>query len=210
MSRTTRSAKDAVETAPPPKPKSTTRKTPATTTTAVAARSRSVKRPASPEGPSRTPSPTPPNKRRRTAEKIEIDEKPVKKPRITKKPADNKVGKIVAKKVSAPKKTVKATEKKPVLNPIPSPPEHTRPAPVLFGWGAGNFGQFGMGEDCLGELEKPTRNKLVEEKMEDGVFGGEGAGLEFVAAGGMYSLFIDEQGTVGYIPCRSFQLTDIV
>jgi regulator of chromosome condensation len=95
------------------------------------------------------------------------------------------------------KKPPKAVvQKKPYFNPLPSPPDHIRPAPQLFVWGAGNFGQFGMGEDSLGEFEKPTRNKLVEEKGEDGAFGGEGAGLESVAAGGMYSLFIDEKGTV--------------
>ncbi|KAJ3531511.1 hypothetical protein NM688_g7565 [Phlebia brevispora] len=53
-----------------------------------------------------------------------------------------------------------------------------------------------MGEDALGELEKPTRNKLVEQKMQDGEFGEEGAGLEAVAAGGLFTLFVDEKGTV--------------
>lgn len=119
-------------------------------------------------------------------------------------PKDEEPPKKVEKKIEKPSKPVEKKEKKPAkvvqqkpyFNALPSPPEHPRPAPQLFVWGAGNFGQFGMGEDALGEFEKPQRNKLVEQKSEDGEFGEEGAGLETVAAGGMYSLFIDEKGTV--------------
>ncbi|KAF7797412.1 hypothetical protein EIP86_008607 [Pleurotus ostreatoroseus] len=84
------------------------------------------------------------------------------------------------------------------FNPLPkAPTEHARPAPQLFGWGVGNFGQLGMGEDVLGEeYTKPTRNKIVEQKMQDGEFGGEDAGLEAVAAGGLFTLLLDEKGTV--------------
>lgn len=59
-----------------------------------------------------------------------------------------------------------------------------------------------MGEDSLCEFEKPTRNKLVEQMMHDGKFGEEGAGLEAVAAGGLFTLFVDETGTVSdrYMP----------
>ena len=53
-----------------------------------------------------------------------------------------------------------------------------------------------MGEDALGEYEKPTRNKVVEQKMQEGEFGRAGAGLEAVAAGGLFSIFVDEKGTV--------------
>jgi len=53
-----------------------------------------------------------------------------------------------------------------------------------------------MGPDHLGELNKPTRNIWVEQKIQEDAFGSEGAGLEFVVAGGMHSLFIDEKGTV--------------
>ena len=54
-----------------------------------------------------------------------------------------------------------------------------------------------MGEDQLGELHKPSRNKWVERGMTEGRFGTrEGAGLESIAAGGLYSLFVDENGTV--------------
>lgn len=54
-----------------------------------------------------------------------------------------------------------------------------------------------MGEGQLGELRKPTRNKWVEEGVTEGRFGpSTGAGLESVAGGGLYSLFVDENGTV--------------
>ena len=56
-----------------------------------------------------------------------------------------------------------------------------------------------MGEDALGEIEKPQRSKVVEEKMASGAFGEEGAGLEAVAGGGLFSLFVDEKGTVSLI-----------
>ena len=95
-----------------------------------------------------------------------------------------------------PKPKPQARQQKEYLNPLPSPPAFVRPAPVLYAWGAGNAGQFGMGVEMLGELSRPTRNKLVEKMAGDGKFGGQGAGLESVAAGGMSSLFVDEQGTV--------------
>ncbi|KIY69747.1 RCC1/BLIP-II protein [Cylindrobasidium torrendii FP15055 ss-10] len=85
---------------------------------------------------------------------------------------------------------------KPYLNPLPSPPEHQRPGLQLFAWGAGNFGQFGMGPDVLCEIDKPKKHPWAEEQMTKGTFGSEGAGLESAAAGGMHSLFIDEAGTV--------------
>ena len=63
-------------------------------------------------------------------------------------------------------------------------------------WGAGNFGQFGLGPDFLDEFSFPKRNTWVDAKIREGVFGSEGAGLEAVAAGGLHTLFIDEKGTV--------------
>ncbi|THG96280.1 hypothetical protein EW026_g5529 [Hermanssonia centrifuga] len=146
-----------------------------------------TKRPAPVEDESRTPSPTPPTKRRRAGSRAAASR--VEPPEPKAKPAPKKP--IEKKKVEKIEK-----EQKPYFNPLPTPPEHLRPAPQLFAWGAGNFGQFGMGENSLGELEKPQRNKLVEQKMQEGVYGEEGAGLEAVAAGGMYSLFVDEKGTI--------------
>lgn len=55
-----------------------------------------------------------------------------------------------------------------------------------------------MGPDVLDELEKPKKNTWVEQQIAAGAFGGEGAGLEAIAGGGMHSLFIDEKGTVRY------------
>ncbi|KAF9054974.1 RCC1/BLIP-II [Hymenopellis radicata] len=53
-----------------------------------------------------------------------------------------------------------------------------------------------MGPDVLGELDKPRRHPWAEQRMQDGTFGSEGAGLEALAAGGMHSLFVDESGTI--------------
>ena len=89
---------------------------------------------------------------------------------------------------------------KPYFNPLPTPPAHPRPANQLFVWGAGNFGQFGMGPDFLDEFSFPKRNTWVDSKIKEGVFGSEGAGLEAVAAGGLHTLFIDEKGTVCHSP----------
>ncbi|KAI0262595.1 RCC1/BLIP-II [Gloeopeniophorella convolvens] len=54
-----------------------------------------------------------------------------------------------------------------------------------------------MGPSYLDELPKPTRNTWVEEKIAQGAFGpAPGSGIVGVAAGGLHSLFIDENGTV--------------
>jgi len=89
-----------------------------------------------------------------------------------------------------------AVQTKPYLNPLPTPPEKQRPGLQLFVWGAGNFGQFGLGPDVLDELDKPKKHVWAEQQMQNGSFGEEGAGLEAIAGGGMHSLFVDEKGTV--------------
>lgn len=91
---------------------------------------------------------------------------------------------------------VQELQSKPYFNQIPAPPEHIRPSNQLFFWGAGNFGQFGAGLDCLKEHAAPKKNALIDGMISRGEFGSDGAGLEAVAAGGLHSLFIDEQGTV--------------
>ncbi|KAF8969505.1 regulator of chromosome condensation 1/beta-lactamase-inhibitor protein II [Flammula alnicola] len=85
---------------------------------------------------------------------------------------------------------------KPYFNPLPSIPQKQRPGLLPFAWGTGNFGQFGMGPDYLEELPKPKRNTWAEEQIEKGTFGEDNAGMEYVAAGGLHTVFIDEKGTV--------------
>lgn len=165
----------AVSAKPAPKPAPVAAK--------AAPRSRTKKRPASPE---REASP-PPAKKRSKSEEQNIDpsaESKATKPHTTKKP------KI---KAATPAEGVQV---KPYLNPLPTPVESKRPGLQLFAWGAGNFGQFGMGPDVLGELDKPRKHPWAEKQMQEGAFGSEAAGLEAVAAGGMHSLFIDESGKV--------------
>ena len=87
-------------------------------------------------------------------------------------------------------------EPKPPLNAVPEPPEKTRPCLQLFVWGAGNFGQFGMGTDALGEISKPKKNPWVDEQIQKHVFGENFGGLEAIAAGGMHTILIDEKGAV--------------
>ncbi|EJD01011.1 RCC1/BLIP-II [Fomitiporia mediterranea MF3/22] len=53
-----------------------------------------------------------------------------------------------------------------------------------------------MGPDYLDQLDKPRKNPWIEKKIEEGVFGGEGAGIEAIAAGGMHTMFVDEKGTI--------------
>lgn len=89
-----------------------------------------------------------------------------------------------------------APQQRPYFNPLPTPPQKARPGLQLFAWGAGNFGQFGMGPDILGELDKPKKSAWVEQQMQEGTFGEVGAGLESIVGGGLHTLFIDEKGTV--------------
>ncbi|TDL29218.1 RCC1/BLIP-II [Rickenella mellea] len=83
-----------------------------------------------------------------------------------------------------------------IVNKLPVPPAHGLPPNQIFAWGAGNFGQFGMGPNNSGEFDKPKKNPWVEKKIEDGGFGDERAGIEAIAAGGMHTMFIDEKGTI--------------
>ena len=85
---------------------------------------------------------------------------------------------------------------KPYFNPLPVPPQKKRPGLLPFVWGTGNFGQFGMGPDVLGEVSKPKRNTWIEEHIEAGAFGEDNAGIESVACGGLHTIFLDERGTV--------------
>ena len=151
-------------------------------------KARGAKRPATPTDPS--PSPPPEQKRSKTEESLKESNGDAKPNGVDRKPS----GKLTKK---PSKSSADFVQTKPYFNPLPVVPALRRPGLLLFAWGAGNFGQFGMGEDQLGELHKPARNKWVEQRMAEGRFGSaEGAGLESIAAGGLYSLFVDENGTV--------------
>ncbi|KAF8968049.1 regulator of chromosome condensation 1/beta-lactamase-inhibitor protein II [Flammula alnicola] len=87
----------------------------------------------------------------------------------------------------------------PSINSLPTLPRQHRPALTLFGWGCGDTGQLGVGpmpEGSKDEWDKPKRNTLVEGMVKEGAFGTEGTGLVAIAAGGMHSLVVDENGTV--------------
>ena len=102
-----------------------------------------------------------------------------------------------ASKGAAPKRVAKRDRTPPPsLNPLPTPPEHSRPPPQLFVWGVGGMGQLGMGPDYLNDVAKPKLHKWCQESIEEGLFGGEGAGIESITAGGMHSFMIDEEGKV--------------
>lgn len=159
----------------------------------LAAKSRAKKRAASPEQ-----SPSPPPKRTRTANgtrKAE-PERPV-----ARKASSRSNSKAGASRKPRPNNTLATVpeapvQTKPYFNPLPPAPKHERPGLLLFAWGAGNFGQFGMGPDFLGEQDKPKRSVWAEQQIQTGTFGEIGAGLESIVAGGLHSLFIDEKGTV--------------
>lgn len=102
----------------------------------------------------------------------------------------------------APKKTAQKRVPKrdrtppPSLNPLPIPPDHSRPPRQLFVWGVGGMGQLGMGPDLLDDVVKPKLHKWCQEAIEEGRFGDEGAGIESITAGGMHSFMVDEEGKV--------------
>ncbi|KAF9058010.1 regulator of chromosome condensation 1/beta-lactamase-inhibitor protein II, partial [Panaeolus papilionaceus] len=95
-----------------------------------------------------------------------------------------------------PKPPKEHKQLKPYFNPLPTPPPRQRPGLIPFAWGAGNFGQFGMGPNVLGEMPKPKRNTWAEEQMEKNAFGDDHAGIESVTCGGLHTIFIDEKGTI--------------
>ncbi|KAJ4479292.1 regulator of chromosome condensation 1/beta-lactamase-inhibitor protein II [Lentinula aciculospora] len=188
------SAKPTKKAAPKPVPKKAASEKPPS-------RSASKKRVASPER-----DPSPPSKRTRREEQNVAPTKSKPNSKAAGKSAAENAKRSRAKlapiaetdtPASDPKLPKPAhVQLKPYLNPLPSPPEKIRPGLQLFVWGAGNFGQFGLGPDVLGEFDKPKRHTWAEKQMQDGTFGAEGAGLEEIAGGGMHSLFIDEKGTI--------------
>jgi len=128
----------------------------------------------------------------------ELEEATTKRPRRGKtnyEPGAHNDTKKVA-KVAIPKPTKTPKERPPSLNPLAKPAERLRPARQLFVYGNGDFGQLGLGPDSTTELFKPKLHEWCAEAMASGKFGEVGAGIEAVAAGGMHSLMVDEEGKV--------------
>ncbi|KAI0636512.1 regulator of chromosome condensation 1/beta-lactamase-inhibitor protein II [Trametes polyzona] len=80
------------------------------------------------------------------------------------------------------------------INALPAIPQHYRPPLNLFTWGSGEMSQLVM--DYNQEIAKPRKNAFVAEKIEEGAFGDDHAGLESVAAGGLHTLLLDEKGAI--------------
>ncbi|THV08325.1 RCC1/BLIP-II [Dendrothele bispora CBS 962.96] len=176
---------------PPSKPASKAAEKPSTRKPA------SKKRAISPE---RSTSPPPKRSRNRSEEQNiapRSSSKPISRTAAQKSSkTETKAPRSAAKTEPTRKAKAPAVQTKPYLNPLPTPPEKKRPGLQLFVWGAGNFGQFGLGPDVLDELDKPKKHAWAEQQMQNGTFGEEGAGLEAIAGGGMHSLFVDEKGTI--------------
>jgi regulator of chromosome condensation len=179
-------------------------------TRAMATKTNTRKRAASPE-----PKAAPPKRTKKENKEVAAPtrKKPAAKAAKATKPKAKAARAPVEEDVDAepPKKRVKKEVKEPIpihsvvpvapsdaINALPVPPAHERPGAILFFWGAGNFGQFGMGPNVLGEYGKPKKNTWVENGVEEGLFGDEGAGIEAVVAGGLHTIFLDETGRVSH------------
>jgi regulator of chromosome condensation len=90
----------------------------------------------------------------------------------------------------------------PPLNALAALPKPQRPALHLFGWGSYEDGQLARDNSEILETDRPKLNPWIKQKIEEGAFGSQGAGLVAIAAGGFYTLFLDEVGRV--ILCSSF------
>jgi regulator of chromosome condensation len=82
------------------------------------------------------------------------------------------------------------------LNSVPAIPDHPRPAYQLLVFGNGDSSQFGMGPNATGEYPRPRMQKFFKTASDEGRLGGAGAGVESLAAGGLHTLAIDEDGKV--------------
>lgn len=94
--------------------------------------------------------------------------------------------------------------------------EHIRPARSVFVFGSGGMGQFGLGEETVGEIKRPrlhawwvprcsfgqeeelTRrsSRFEEQRGKETLGKGADCGPEQVVAAGLHSLAIDENGKV--------------
>ncbi|KAG8861728.1 hypothetical protein FRB96_002686 [Tulasnella sp. 330] len=128
---------------------------------------------------------------KRTATKAATKESKAKETKATKTKGGEVAKTQPAAKAPRPKKDVP-----PSLNLLPGVPTHLRPPMNIFVQGTGDFGQLGLGVDTLGPIKRPRLHVWFKEAIEKGELGGESAGVEKVAVGGMHNLVIDEAGRV--------------
>ncbi|TIB42685.1 hypothetical protein E3P86_00272 [Wallemia ichthyophaga] len=79
------------------------------------------------------------------------------------------------------------------LNPLPKLTS-TNQIKTLLVFGTGDFGQFGLGVDTLGEIKRPRIHQWTEDAIDDNNLGPQG--VEQIAAGGMHNLMIDSDGKI--------------
>ena len=82
------------------------------------------------------------------------------------------------------------------INTLQQPAPHPRPPRLCFVFGTGDFGQFGLGTETLGEISRPRLHAWFETASKGDTLGSEGAGVEKICAGGMHTLAVDEAGKV--------------
>jgi regulator of chromosome condensation len=123
----------------------------------------------------------------------EPEEAPKPKANGVKKTASKTKAEPAPKKAPVPRK---ARVVGPTLNGVPIIPEHPRPAYQMLIFGNGDSSQFGMGPDATGEYPRPRMQKFFKTASDEGKLGGEDAGIESIAAGGLHTLAVDEAGKV--------------
>ena len=138
-------------------------------------------------------------------------EKPPSMPEVDgKPPAKVKAKAAAATKAKSEKGKAPARPRRVVhpINTFPAVPQHYRPPLYLFTWGSGDMSQLAI--DYNQEINKPRKNAFVANHIEEETFGGDEAGLESIAAGGLHTLFIDEKGTVRPNPIIWSHASDLV
>ena len=96
------------------------------------------------------------------------------------------------------------------INSLQQPSSHPRPSRLCFVFGTGDFGQFGLGTETLGEISRPRLHAWFETAAKGDVLGSEGAGVEKICAGGMHTLAVDEAGKVKALAAHRCSVSLIV